>query len=62
VIDTKLDAGSPDAKRIEETVKRQTTDDVVGQYVASVENDLGTSVNQAALAQALGNGSAPDTN
>jgi peptidyl-prolyl cis-trans isomerase D len=62
VIDPKLDAGSPDAKRIEETVKRQTTDDVVGQYVASVENDLGTSVNQAALAQALGNGSAPDTN
>jgi len=62
VTDPKFDAASPDLKGIEEAVKRQTTDDVVGQYVASVENDLGTSVNQAALAQALGNGPAPDTN
>jgi hypothetical protein len=42
-------------------VKRQESDDIFGQYVASLEDDLGTSVNQAALAQALGN-SAPDTN
>jgi len=60
VIDPKLDTAAPDEKRIEETVKRQTTDDVIGQYVQSVENDLGTSVNPAALAQALGNGPAPD--
>jgi len=57
----KLDAGGADAKRIEDTVKRQESDDIFGQYVASLENDLGTSVNQAALAQALGN-STPDTN
>jgi peptidyl-prolyl cis-trans isomerase D len=62
VTDPQFDAGSPDAKRMEEAVKRQTTDDVVEQYVRSVENDLGTSVNQAALAQALGNAPAPDTN
>jgi len=60
VIDPKLEAAAPDEKRIEETVKRQTADDVIGQYVQSVENDLGTSVNPAALAQALGNGPAPD--
>jgi peptidyl-prolyl cis-trans isomerase D len=60
VIDPKLDTAASDEKRIEETVKRQTTDDVIGQYVQSVENDLGTSVNPAALAQALGNGPAPD--
>ena len=32
-----------------------------GQYMAWLEDDLGTSINQAALAQAIGNG-APDTN
>jgi peptidyl-prolyl cis-trans isomerase D len=57
----KFDANTADAKRIEDTVKRQESDDIFGQYVASLEDDLGTSVNQAALAQALGN-SAPDTN
>ncbi len=61
----KLDASSPDAKRIEDAVKRQESDDIFGQYVGWLENDLGTSINQAALAQALGNSapdSIPDTN
>ncbi len=59
----KPDANSPDAKRVEETVRRQESNDLFGQYVAWLESDLGTSVNQAALAQALGNnapGTAPD--
>ncbi len=55
-----LAANSPEAKRIDEAVRRQLGDDVIAQYVAWLENDLGTSVNQAALAQAVGN-SAPDT-
>jgi len=39
------------------------SDDVFGQYLAWLENELGTSVNQAALAQALGNAAPePDTN
>jgi peptidyl-prolyl cis-trans isomerase D len=49
-----------DGKNIEDLVKRQESDDIFGQYVASLESDLGTSFNQQALAQALGNG-APDT-
>jgi peptidyl-prolyl cis-trans isomerase D len=58
-----LDARSPDAKRLDQTVQRQLSDDVFGQYVAWLENELGTSVNQAALAQALGNAAPePDTN
>jgi peptidyl-prolyl cis-trans isomerase D len=58
----KFDPNSPDGKHFAEAVTRQGSDDIVGQYVASVESDLGTSVNQAALAQALGNGNnAPDT-
>ena len=42
-------------------VSRQVSDDVFGEYMAWLETDLGTSVNQSALQQALGN-SAPDTN
>jgi peptidyl-prolyl cis-trans isomerase D len=57
----KLDANSPDAKRIEDVVKSQESKEIYEQYVAWLENELGTTVNQAALAQALGN-SAPDTN
>lgn len=55
----KLDANAPDIKRLEDTVKRQESEDIDGQYLAWLQNELGSSVNQAALAQALGNG-APD--
>ncbi len=59
----KPEANAADAKRIEDAVKRQESDDIFGQYVAALENDLGTSVNQAALAQALGSAAPePDTN
>jgi len=53
-------ANSPNGKALDEMVSRQVSDDIFGQYMAWLENDLGTSVNQAALQQALGN-SAPDT-
>jgi peptidyl-prolyl cis-trans isomerase D len=56
-----LDANSPDIKQLDQILARQVSDDVFGQYMAWLENDLGTSVNQGALAQAVGNG-APDTN
>jgi len=56
-----LDASSPDAKRNVQTLQRQLADDVVGQYVGWLEDTLGTSINAAVLAQALGN-NAPDTN
>jgi peptidyl-prolyl cis-trans isomerase D len=57
----KPEANSGYEKRINEFVERQTVDDVFGEYLAWLEDELGTSVNRAALAQALG-GSAPDTN
>jgi len=56
-----LDANSAGAKQIDQKVARDISDDVFGQYMASIEDELGTSVNQTALAQALGNGAA-DTN
>jgi peptidyl-prolyl cis-trans isomerase D len=58
-----LDPNSNAAKQIEQSVQRQMGDDLFGQYMAWLEDYLGTTVNQTALAQALGNGNgAPDTN
>ncbi len=57
----KLDANSPDGKHIEDTLRNQLSDDLIGQYVGWLENDLGTTVNPSVLAQAMGNRT-PDTN
>jgi peptidyl-prolyl cis-trans isomerase D len=57
----KLDASSPQATRIEQTVQRQMSDDAYGQYMEWLEGNLGTSINPSLLAQAMGNGT-PDTN
>jgi len=56
-----LDANLPEEKHLEETLQSQQNNDILGQYFARLENDLGMSVNQAAMAQAIGNG-APDAN
>jgi peptidyl-prolyl cis-trans isomerase D len=56
-----LDAKSPDQERMTQTVQRELSADLVGQYLARLEDDLGTSVNPSVLAQATGN-SAPDNN
>jgi peptidyl-prolyl cis-trans isomerase D len=56
-----LDANSPDHERMAQTLQRELSADLVGQYVARLEDDLGASVNASVLAQATGN-SAPDTN
>ena len=58
----KLEANSAYEKSIVEIVRSRTADDVFGEYLAWLEDELGTSVNRAALAQALGSSSnAPDT-
>jgi peptidyl-prolyl cis-trans isomerase D len=57
----KIDANLPEEKHIEETLQSQENNDILGQYVSWLQDELGLSVNQAALAQALGN-NAPDTN
>ena len=55
-----FNAGSPDDKRIQQTLQRQLSDDLFGQYVAWLEDNLGTKINQSVLAQAVGGG-LPDT-
>jgi peptidyl-prolyl cis-trans isomerase D len=52
-----LDPNSPGTKTIAQTVQRQMADDLVGQYMAWLENYLGTTINAAALTQAMGNSS-----
>lgn len=61
VTDPALDMNSADIKHLEETVNQQESADIYGQYVATLDDDLGTSVNQPAIAQALGE-TPPDTN
>jgi peptidyl-prolyl cis-trans isomerase D len=55
----KLEPDSPEMKRIADLLKKQQSDEILEQYLVWLQNDLGTSFNQGALAQALGNG-APD--
>jgi peptidyl-prolyl cis-trans isomerase D len=57
-----LDPNAQDAKTIAQKVQSQLSDDLAGQYVAWLENDLGTKINAEALAQTMGNSAAPDTN
>jgi peptidyl-prolyl cis-trans isomerase D len=51
-----LDANSPDGQHVAQTVQRELSGDLTGQYVARLEDDLGASVNAAVLAQASGSG------
>jgi peptidyl-prolyl cis-trans isomerase D len=50
----KLDSASPEAKRMQDEVRRNLADDVMGQYLLRLQNDLGVSVNEAALRQVTG--------
>ena len=49
-----FDANSADVKRLIDQLKDAYNDDLLSQYVARLENDVGTNVNQNALAQAVG--------
>ncbi len=55
-----LDPNSADGKKLDQLLQRSMGEDLFAQYVAWLENYLGTSVNQAVLAQAVGGG-APAT-
>jgi peptidyl-prolyl cis-trans isomerase D len=56
IVIPKLDPASTDAKRIEDELKRSLTDDLLGQYLERLKNDIGVRINQAALRQAIGGG------
>jgi peptidyl-prolyl cis-trans isomerase D len=52
-----FDANSPAAKGIFDQLRNSYNDELLGQYLARLEADIGISVNQAALNQAIGGGS-----
>ena len=57
-----IDPKSENAKQNQQKLEHDVSDDVFGQYMASVEDELGATVDQAQLMQALGSSGAPEAN
>ena len=51
-----FDPNSPEAKKIEDTLKRMLGDEVLMQYLTKTAADMGVSINQSVINQALGAG------
>jgi peptidyl-prolyl cis-trans isomerase D len=49
-----VDLASDDMKRLKENVQRTEVDELLAQYITKVESQIGTSINEAAFAQATG--------
>lgn len=54
-----FEPNSDDGKKLSQALQTSLQEDVFSQYVAWIEHDLGTSVNQSMLAQAVGGGGGP---
>jgi peptidyl-prolyl cis-trans isomerase D len=53
-----FDPASGEGKRIVDLMRRSLAEDVIAQYIARLQTDIGTSINQTALRQAVSGGSA----
>lgn len=49
-----IDPNTPEMQQLKENLERRLDDELLAQYVAKLEGDLGTSINDAAVAQATG--------
>jgi peptidyl-prolyl cis-trans isomerase D len=49
-----LDLASEDAKKLKETLQRGLTDEQIAQYVTKLESEIGTTINENAVAVATG--------
>jgi len=49
-----LDLASDDIKKLKEPLQRSLSDEQLAQYVAKIETEIGTTINQAAFAQVTG--------
>ena len=49
-----IDTASEEFKRLKDTLQRGLSDEQLAQYVAKIESEIGTSINQAAFAQVTG--------
>ena len=54
VVDPPLDVASEDTKKLKTSLDRNIADELVVQYVMKMEQDVGVSINQAAVAQVTG--------
>jgi len=54
VVDPPFEAGTPQGQAITTTLQSSYTDDLVGEYIARLESDLGVTVNPSALNQVIG--------
>jgi peptidyl-prolyl cis-trans isomerase D len=57
-----LDMESSESKRLVETLNRTLSEDIFAEYIARLESEIGVSVNQAALNQAIGVAGSNDVN
>lgn len=51
------DPNAPDRAQMRTVMQNSYADDIIGQYIARLEGDLGVSINQSALNQVIGGGS-----
>jgi peptidyl-prolyl cis-trans isomerase D len=51
-----VDFASDDIKKLKDSLQRSLEDELIAQYVTRLESDIGTTINEAALAQATGAG------
>jgi peptidyl-prolyl cis-trans isomerase D len=51
-----LDTASEQGKSMVDTLRQSLSEDVMGEYVAQVQADIGTTINQSALSQVVGGG------
>jgi peptidyl-prolyl cis-trans isomerase D len=57
-----LDIASEDAKRALETLNRGLSEDILAEYMAWLESDIGVTINQSALNQVVSGGAGDGTN
>jgi len=58
VIEPKLDAAAPEAKQLLTSLQNSFADDIIGEYIGKLENEIGVAINQSALNQVIGGGTA----
>jgi peptidyl-prolyl cis-trans isomerase D len=57
-----VDLASDEIKKVKDQLKRSLEDEQIAQYVTKLESEIGTSINEAAFAQATGGASNNDNN
>jgi peptidyl-prolyl cis-trans isomerase D len=56
VTEPAFNANAPEAKQLSASLQNSFADDIVGQYIARIESDIGVKINQTALNQVVGGG------